>query len=262
MMNAARYTMKVLTLSLGLTIAGTICSSPTWAASGAKGTEKAEIPSDAQLDRLDALVTRAENVYSIKKLIFVFGYYRDKFLDNQVLSLFSDSAVADADGGKYIGKDSVRRLITGAHFKMAEAVGKQGPQRGLLDDHIMMQEVIDVDPGGLSAKARFKDWFQQAVYGKSQTMGSTVYEARFRKEGGVWRFTALTYCTRYSYPYLGNLRDTPLPDIAPPVPKFYPADPNGPDRQSNTACHPWPYPGIRPAFHYPHPVTGDWIHKP
>ena len=265
-MNATRRRRKKIWMfGLSLAIACAIWitpTPPTWATSAAASTDAAETPSDAQLDRLDALVTRTENIYSIKKLIYVFGYYRDRFLDDEVLSLFTDSAVADADGGKYIGKNSVRRLITGPHFKMAEAVGKQGPQPGLLNDHIIMQEVIDVDPSGVSAKARFKDWFVQAVHGKSQTMGSMIYEGEFRKEDGIWRISALTVCPRYDYPYLGNLRDTPVPNIAPPVPKFYPADPQGPDRQSNTACHPWPFAGITPPFHYVHPVTGDRINKP
>ena len=219
-------------------------------------------PSAADLDRLEVLVTRAEDVDAIKRLTFIFGYYRDKFLDESALSLFTDQAVADFAGGKYVGKASIARLMRSAAYKMPEAVEGRGPQYGLMNDHILMQQVITVAPDGLSARGRFKDWNTSAVFGRSQTRSAGVYENAYVKDQGVWKISAMAYCLRYSNPYLVNPRDIPVPDDAPPTPVFFPTDPTGPDRQSNTACHLWPHPGISPPLHYPHPIDGDYIHRP
>lgn len=214
------------------------------------------------LDALEATVREAEDIQDIERLTFIFGYYRDKFFDDEALSLFSDNAVVNYANGKYVGKGSIRRLFLGNRFKLPEAVGKQGPQRGLLNDHILMMPVIDIAPGGQFAKARFKDWVFQGVSHKSQTMSSGLYEFEYAKQDGVWRISMMAYCTRFSHPYETNPRDIPLPERERPEPAFFPTDSDGPDKQTDYACPPWPHPSIAPPFHYPHPVTGDYIRRP
>jgi SnoaL-like domain len=223
---------------------------------------EAQVPSAAELDALEAKIVRAEDVEAIKRLTFVFGYYRDKFFYDEALALFTEDAVIDYAGGKYLGKPSIRRLLGTSRYTLPEAIGKRGPQSGLMNDHILMEQVITVSPDGRTANARFKDWNTQGVFGKSQTRSSGVYENEYRKMDGVWKISAMAYCTRYANPYLVNPRDIPAPNDSPATPEFYPRDRNGPDRQSNYACHEWPHPGVSPPLHYPHPVTGDYIHRP
>lgn len=38
----------------------------------------------------------------------------------------------------------------------------------------------------------------------------------------------------------------------------YPDDPDGPDEISETPWRMWPDTSVFP-FHYPHPVTGEWV---
>lgn len=220
------------------------------------------VPSAAELDALEAKIVRAEDVEAIKRLTFVFGYYRDKFFYDEALALLTDDAVVDYAGGKYLGKASIRRLLRSSRYTLPEAIGKRGPQFGVMNDHILMEQVITLSPDGREAKARFKDWNTQGVFGQSQTRSSGVYENEYRKMDGVWKISAIAYCTRYANAYLVNPRDIPAPNDAPATPDFFPRDPNGPDRQSNYACHEWPHPGVSPPLHYPHPVTGDYIHRP
>jgi hypothetical protein len=222
----------------------------------------AQVPSDAELDRLEAQVVRAENVEAIKRLTHIFGYLRDKFYDDEMLELFTDDAVVDFKGGKYIGKESVRRLFTGPRYKPQEAVGRQGPQPGIINDHILMQHVITLSDDGLSARARWKEWAQRGVHGVRQTYLTGVYENTYRKVDGVWRISAMAYCTRFETPYLLGIFEREEPPAFRPVPTFYPQDPLGPDKQSNYACHEYPHVGVNPPMHYPHPVTGDWNYKP
>ncbi len=226
------------------------------------GVALAQVPSDADLDRLEAQVTRAEDIEAIKRLMHAFGYMRDKFYDDDVLALFTDDAVVDFKGGKYIGKDSVRRLITSPKYKPPEAVGRQGPQPGIINDHILLQHVITLAEDGQSAQARWKEWSQRGVYGERQIYSTGVYENAYRKVDGVWQISAMAYCTRYETPYLLGIFEREEPPAARPVPTFYPQDPHGPDKQSNYACHEYPHVGVNPPMHYPHAVTGDMNYKP
>jgi hypothetical protein len=54
----------------------------------------------------------------------------------------------------------------------------------------------------------------------------------------------------------------PIPGYPIEAPVTYPEDPTGPDKVSSYNYRPWPYAGIAPPMHYPHPVTGDYIFKP
>jgi SnoaL-like domain len=210
---------------------------------------------------LDRLVTHLEDVESIKRLQFVYGYYQDKFFVDRVVDLFSDNATADYEGGKYVGKESIRRLFLG-RFTMPEAQMKQGPQYGLINDHYQMQNIVDVASDGKTAKARFRDLITKGVYGREQSFSAGIYENDYVKENGIWKISSMVYCEQWHQPYKVNLHDVPLPSYPPHWPKLYPEDPSGPDRISNYACHPWPHAGITPPMHYPHPITGEFIYKP
>ena len=66
--------------------------------------------------------------------------------------------------------------------------GKEGPQENRLGNHIQWQAVIHVAPDGKSAKARSR-MMQQLAFGPRPSMGASLYENEFVKEGGVWKFS-------------------------------------------------------------------------
>jgi hypothetical protein len=211
---------------------------------------------------LEALVTRAEDYEAIKRVSYAFGYYRDELMVDEMLGLFTGGASVDYANGKYVGKGSLRRLFESDRFRPSEAVGATALPPNILNDHIMMRPVITIEADGRTAKARLKDWNMLGVHGKWQVESSGIYEFSYAKIEGAWKITKLAYCTRYSHPYLTSLRDVPLPERAPAEPKFYPSDRNGPDRQTDFACPPWPHPSMAPPLHYPNPGTGELIHRP
>lgn len=221
------------------------------------------IPTTEQLDRLEHEIVRAEDIEAIKRLTYAFGYYRDKFLDDEALKVFTDNAEYHILNGRYRGKESIRRLFASARYRPEGATPKvQGPQQGILNDRILLQHTITLAEDGQSAKIRFKDWTQQAKFGVNQTYSLGAYEGQLVKQDGQWLFSRLVQCTRYSVPYLTSYLDLPMPDNQGPVPTFYPADPDGPDWYTNEGCHQFPNYGLSPKPHFVHPVTGEPYHKP
>jgi hypothetical protein len=228
----------------------------------AASTSTAAVPTSQQLDTLEREVVRAEDVQAIKRLTYTWGYYRDKFLDDKALEAFADNAEYHILNGRYRGKDSIRRLFASARYRPEGAAPQvQGPQKGILNDRILLQHTITVADDGQSAKIRFKDWTQQAKYGENQFYSLGSYEGQLVKQDGQWRFSRLVQCTRYAVPYLTSYLDIPLPQPT-AVPTFYPKDPDGPDWYTNEACHQFPNYGLSPKPHFVHPVTGEPYHKP
>lgn len=223
----------------------------------------AESPYVAEnLDEVERLVTRAEDIEAIKQLTYVYGYYRDALRRDDMLELFADDAVYDVGNGQYVGKESIRRLFYSDRLDVPVAVSGNDAPTGVLNDHAMMQGVITLSEDGLSAKARFKDFGFEAVDGESEMYVSSMYENSYVKEDGVWKFAEIKHCYRLKMPYHSSSDDFPDSVIVEPVPTFYPEDAEGPDRQSNVACHRYPAVGINPPFHFDHPVTGERIQKP
>ncbi|MGY1411009.1 MULTISPECIES: nuclear transport factor 2 family protein [unclassified Luteimonas] len=240
----------------------TICTVAAIVLASAAATATASVPTTGQLDKLEHEVVRAEDVAAIKRLTYAFGYYRDKFLDDQTLRVFTDDAEYHIFNGRYRGRDSIGRLLASARYRPEGAPPRvQGPQHGVLNDRILLQHTITVADDGQSAKIRFKDWTQQAVHGVNQTYSLGAYEGQLVKVDGQWLYRRLVECTRYSVPYLTSYLDMPLPEPG-PVPEFYPGDPDGPDWYTNEGCHQFPNYGLSPKPHFVHPVTGEPYHKP
>lgn len=232
------------------------------ALASAASAASAATPTTEQLDRLEREVVRGEDVEAIKRLTYAFGYYRDKFLDDEALRVFTDKAEYHIFNGRYRGKESIRRLFASARYRPEGAAAQaQGPQRGVLNDRILLQHTITVADDGQSAKIRFKDWTQRAVHGVNQVYSLGAYEGQLVKVDGQWLYARLVECTRYSVPYLESYLDIPLPKPE-AVPVFYPKDPDGPDWYTNEGCHQFPNYGLSPKPHFVHPVTNEPYNKP
>lgn len=221
----------------------------------------ANYPKPTNLEELDAYVARLEAVEAMKRLQYAFGYYLERGYVDAVADLFATRATADYRGGKFIGKDSIVRFLR-HHFVLPELRDSNGPKAGVLNEHYLLQPVIDVSPDATKGWMRVRAWNFEGVAGERQDMSAGIYENTYVKEDGVWKIASLVYCESWRVDYLGDLNRTPIPEYPLPAPMTYPEDPHGPDKVSNYNCRPWPYVGITPPMHYPHPVTGDYIHKP
>lgn len=93
----------------------------------------------------------------IRKTHFKYGYYLDKCLYNEVVDMFADhpDTYVEFLGSRYRGKEGVKRLYQG-RFQNMFVKGRNGPVYGFLLDHIMMQDIVDVDASGTHAWVRMR----------------------------------------------------------------------------------------------------------
>jgi len=204
----------------------------------------------ATLDKLQARITRLEDIKQIEKLQRIYGYYLDYNEYQKVVDLFSDNAdsVEIADYGVYKGKQGVKRFYL-------ELLGGKPPRVGELSIGMIMQGVVDVDPNGKTAQGR---WYCMMIEAKPtlslyegelrQLWGNGIYENEYVKENGKWLFKKVFFFLNFRTPYEeGWLKvpvvgqhgpSTEVPPDAPPT--FY-----------------YPYPaGMHLQPHYKHPITG------
>jgi triacylglycerol lipase len=220
---------------------------------------RAQAPADLEgrLDRLEAEVIAAEDVSAIKRLQRTYGYYVDKGMWEDVAELYTDDAVANYPAGVYIGSESIRK-----HLFMNVGGGQLG-ENGLLDgrlyNHMNIQPVIHLDPGGQTAKGRWRAFAMFGGFGGGATWAEGVYEMTYAKVDGVWKIKTLDYHSGFGAPYTTGW--------APPAPPAggsgAASAPRGPrnlphpaDRPRNEPCPGFPAACVGP-FHYTNPSTAE-----
>ncbi len=153
----------------------------------------------SRIDRLDAEVTAGEDVLAIEKLQRAYGYYVDKGMWEDVADLFTGDAVANYPAGVFIGHKSIRE-----HLYMnvgGRQMGELGLGDGRLYNHMNIQPVIHLDPGGQTARGRWRALATFGNYGGGAVWAEGVYEIRYRKEHGVWKIQKLDYYDGFGAPY-------------------------------------------------------------
>jgi acetyl esterase/lipase len=204
----------------------------------------------ARLDRLEAEIAAAEDVRAIEHLQRAYGYYVDKGMWEDVAALFTDDAVANYPAGVFVGKVSIR-----AHLYMNVGGGKIGDLGlgdGRLYNHMNIQPVVHLDPGGQTAKGRWRALAMFGSYGGGATWAEGVYEMGYARDHGVWKIHSLDYYSGFGAPYQTGWvpPQTPRPPGAGPRRTLaHPAD-----RERNRDCDGFPAACIAP-FHYENPGT-------
>src|SRR6516162_1531353 len=152
-----------------------------------------------RLDALEAQVIAAEDISALKRLQREYGYYVDKGMWEDVADLYSADAVANYPAGTYVGHDSIRK-----HLYMNVGGGQVG-ENGLPDnriyDHLNIQPVVHLDPGGKTAKGRWRAFAMFGGYGGGATWAEGAYEMTYAKENGVWKIKTLDYHSGFAAPY-------------------------------------------------------------
>ncbi|MBX5466874.1 MAG: nuclear transport factor 2 family protein [Firmicutes bacterium] len=208
---------------------------------------------------LSQRVSLMEDREAIRALQYKYGYYLDKCLYEEVVALFSPTGEVRFMGGIFKGTEGVRRLYCG-RFRERHGQGRDGPNWGYLLDHPQLQGVIDVDPDGRRARARFRSLMQAGRHvlapGETrQWWEGGIYENEYVKEDGIWKIRVLDYRTQWQADYASGWAHTP-PNSFPFYSVTYPDDPLGPDELMDPHPALWPDTEVVP-FHYPHPVTGQ-----
>ncbi|KAJ0116667.1 hypothetical protein J7T55_009817 [Diaporthe amygdali] len=221
-----------------------------------------------QVAALQKEVSRFQDEAEVRKTHFKYGYYLDKCLYNEVVDMFADhpDTYVEFLGSRYRGKAGVKRLYQG-RFQNTFVKGRNGPVHGFLLDHIMMQDVVDVDSTGTHAWCRMRALMQAGTHdsvnethprGHVQWWEGGLYENEYLKENGVWKLFRYRYFPFWHAEFESGWSHTKKNYIPWPT-KTYPEDPLGPDEILEQKML-WPDTRVIP-FHYPHPVTGKKINE-
>jgi len=203
-------------------------------------------------EKLAVRLQTLEDIEAIKKLQRAYCYYLEHWQEDQILGLFShnpDISVELNETGLYQGWAAVKKSF---HFPVhytGFSGEKTAPPEFL---HLIMPiaGIVDVDPDGKTAKARWYSLFHGALFrgGKLRAMiGAGIWENEYIKEKGTWKFKKLFFNNIFSSPWEDGWVKTPyLPN---PPNKDRPA----PGHDTHFATYPSGY--IFP-YHYRNPVTG------
>ena len=220
---------------------------------------------ESRVAELERRLSRTEDHLAIRKLQHSYAFFMDKGLYEEVVDLFARDGSLHFMGGVWQGQESVRRLYCG-RLRAGFTNGINGPAYGMMVEHWPSQDVIDVAPDGLTAKARWRCFLLGGAH-ESKTdrnpnlpqqwweMGT--YENEYVREDGVWKVAKLGYYLFLQADYeTGWAHAAPIP--SPAFTKLFPEDAFGPDRIEPDAHPAWPETRV-PPFHYAHPVTGKPI---
>jgi len=178
----------------------------------------------------------------VENLQRIFGFYIDKHQWSQAADLFADNATIEIGGsGVYVGRKRVLAYL--------DSLGAEGPQEGVLNDHMQLQPVVHVYPDG-TARGRWHHFSQEARFGISHHWGTGVYENEYVKEGGVWKISKMQLYSTMRTPVDDGWGVTALPRTSPSE-NLPPDQPPSVDYQNYPAVYVVP-------FHYNNPVTSPY----
>src|SRR5688572_27632160 len=140
---------------------------------------------DARLDALESQVVAGEDVAALKRLQREYGYYVDKGMWEDVADLYTDDAVANYPAGTYVGHESIRK-----HLYMnvgGNPLGENGLPDNRIYNHMNIQPVVHLEPGGQTAKGRWRAFAMFGSFGGGATWAEGAYEMTYVKQKGVWK---------------------------------------------------------------------------
>jgi len=199
---------------------------------------------EAALEALERDVGILEDTKAIKRLQRAYGYYVDKKLSRDIGALFADAPGTTAElggSGVYVGRARIAEFYD-------RVIGGEGLEHGDLFNHMILQGVVHVAPGGRTAKGRWRALIQLGQHGESAVWAEGPYENEYVKEDGVWKFSKVHWYQTFSAPYSPGWHQAPQP-LAPPLADF------PPDRPPTVVYG--SYPAVyQPPYHYANPVSG------
>jgi len=191
-------------------------------------------------------LVEAEN--EIENLQRIYGFYIEEGFWSEAASLFADDGVFEIAGvGQFRGTEHIRDYL--------RSLDAEYPQAGRLYDQMQLQPIVHVAPDGLTAKARWRLFAQEAKYGDFSEWGVGWYENDYVREDGVWKIAHLRQFNRMYTPDQEGWGQTALPG-----PTFALRSGSAPDAESALVHALYPQ-AADPQFHYPNPVTGGPVYE-
>ncbi len=204
--------------------------------------------STVSLARLEERIRVLNDEDQVRNLQAAYNYYVDRRMWDDVTDLFARDGVAEIGGvGVYAGSSGVRKVM--------ERMGPAGLKTGVLNDHLLFDNIAQVLPGGREARMR---GFELAMVGDAEAGEAhwevNVFDNRFVKEDGVWKVREMRLYPLFRSDYREGWGKSRLPE-----PK--PAAGLEPDRPA-PATDRGGQDEVIPAFRAAHPVTGGRIAAP
>ncbi|MFO1399770.1 MAG: nuclear transport factor 2 family protein [Steroidobacteraceae bacterium] len=212
----------------------------------------------ARVARLEDTVERQCDAEAIRRLHFTYGYCMDKWLFEDIVDLYAEDCRLYFMNGAWEGRAGARRLYNWTN-------GLRGPQDGMLAEHVLAQDVIDIAPDRSRGWGRFRVLLLCGVHeawrGKfpegwpAQFWEGGVHENEYVREGGTWKIAVFNYRIAFQFAHDTGWARSPIdPLMVANLTRTFPEDPNGPDRLREPQPQ-WPRANAMP-FHFNHPVTG------
>ncbi len=202
----------------------------------------ADLDARSKLGQLAARATRLRDEQQIENLQRIYGYYYDRKLWDAMADLFdARGSIEFAQQGVYLGRERVRQFL--------KARGTSGLQPGVLNERLQLQIIVSVAADGQGASLRGRELAMTGEHGGAAEWAEGIYENRFVKQNGQWRFASLRYFPTFQTDYAqgwgkqARSADGPLPNLKP-------------DRPPTERYEIYPRAHI-PRFHYNNPVTGQ-----
>lgn len=130
---------------------------------------------------LEERIAVMNNEDSIRNLQNAYGYYVDRKMWDDVTDLFTEDGVLEiANTGVYNGTKGIRRAL--------EIMGPAGLEHGQLNDHLQLDMVVSIDPGGFEAHSRGLEFGMLGEADKGEAfMSLSVFKNRYVRQDGIWR---------------------------------------------------------------------------
>ena len=192
----------------------------------------------APAPELAARIQRLNDEAEVGRLQNAYGYYVDRRMWEDVADLFApDGTLEAAEGPRLAGRAAIRAQL--------EKVAPAGLTPGELNDHLQLDPVVTVDPGGQTAHVRGVDLGMVGREGGEAYWTFAVFENDFVKRNGIWMVQAMRLYPRAKTDFAKGWAESALPD--------YPLSPAG----ETPAPSRLQYPAVAfPALRFANPATG------
>jgi hypothetical protein len=205
---------------------------------------------------------KLKDIEAIRRLQHIYGFYLTTFMNEEMISLFSDSPESSLEfpEGTFLSKKGVQLAFGHSNKEM-------NPE--FMHQLMQLQGVIDVAHDGKTAKGRWWGFGAMAMPEAesvkersadnrvTQAMVCGVYENEYIKEEGIWKFWKIKWVPFYSFsPENGWVKPERLAKkelLADGQTRF--PDWWNPDLPGKGIDFSYPSGYILP-FHFKHPVTG------
>ena len=218
---------------------GTTAGGTVWTVSTGPSSESTADPRERATD-LAFRAALLRDQQDIENLQRIYGYYMDRNKWSEIAALFATNGTVEMGlSGVYAGSARIKQFLG--------QIGPEGGMEGQLNDRLQLQMIVDVAPDGRTARSRSRELAMTGIYQKRGAWSEGVFENRYVKDNGVWKYQALHF-----YPTFTSDYDKGWGKDAQPVPTASAILP--PDRPPTEIYEIYPKRHV-PPFHYRNPVT-------